>query len=219
MYVVVAGGGKVGYYLSKTLIEAGHEVLLVEKDRHKCAIISEELGEILYQGDACEMAVLQEMGLERADVVVAVTGDDEDNLVICQLAKDQFKVPTTVSRVNNPKNEEIFHRIGIDRIINATSILFHLVEEEMEVEAFLPLLSLHKGKVEIIEVHLPASAPVVGKAIKEVAIPEDVVFATIMREGKLLFPKGSTLFQPGDTVVAFTRPQREAELKTLLLGG
>lgn len=218
MYVVVAGAGKVGYYLSKTLIEAGHEVLLVEKDRHKCAIISDELGEILYQGDACEMAVLQEIGIERADVVVAVTGDDEDNLVICQLAKEQFRVPTTVSRVNNPKNEEIFHRIGIDRIINATTILFHLVEEEMETEAFLPLLALHKGEVQVIEVHLPENAPVVGKAIKEVGVLEDVVFATVMRAGKLLFPKGSTVFQSGDTVVAFTRPQREEELRRLLLG-
>lgn len=134
MYVIVVGGGKVGYFLTKTLLEKGHEVLLVEKEAKKCGFIREELGSetVVYQGDGCEVRYMQEIGMDRADCVVAVTGDDEDNLVICQMAKRKFNVSRTISRINNPKNEQIFRKLGIDHTVNSTNIIYELLSKEVE---------------------------------------------------------------------------------------
>ncbi len=132
MYVIVAGGGKIGHYLSRALVDAGHEVLLVEKDKARADYLAEELGEAVALGDACEVRTMREIGMERADVVVAVTGDDEDNLVICQMAKLKFNVPRAIARVNNPENEDIFQRLGIDTTVSSTKIIFNLIEQQIE---------------------------------------------------------------------------------------
>ncbi|MFQ5880434.1 MAG: potassium channel family protein, partial [Dehalococcoidia bacterium] len=123
MYIIVVGGGKVGYYLAKELVEDGHEVLAIEKDSAKCAAIAEELGDIVLRGDGCEVRVLEQAGMGRADMVIAVTGDDEDNLVVCQVAKHRFGVGRTIARINNPKNELIFKKLGIPTTVSATAAI------------------------------------------------------------------------------------------------
>src|SRR5919205_1439996 len=152
MYCVVVGGGNVGYYLTKDLVSAGHEVLLLEKDRGRAARLVEELGEVALQGDGCEVRVMEETGFGRADVIVAVTGDDEDNLVVCQMAKRKFDVPRTIARVNSPTNEAIFGKLGIDTTVSSTRIIFNLIEQEIETDQVVPLAALSRGNLEIVAI-------------------------------------------------------------------
>lgn len=218
MYVIIVGGGKVGYYLSKILIEEGHEVLLVEKDKKKCDIIAEELGEIVYNGDGCEMQNLKEVGMERADVVVAVTGDDEDNLVVCQLAKKKFKVPRAIARINNPKNEEVFKILGINTTVSSTTIIYNLIEQEVDSGEVIPLMPLKRGSIEMVEIELKETSPLIGKKVKDLNINQDCILATVIRGEEVIFPRGDTVLQVGDTLLALTTPEKEKILKEVLVG-
>src|SRR6185503_5285714 len=139
MFVLVIGGGKVGYYLSKELIDSGHEVVLMEKDRGRADQIADEIGSIVVAHDGCEGKYLAEAGAKRADIVAAVTGDDEDNLVICQMAKHHFDVPRTIARVNNPKNEELFKHLGVDELISPTRMILGSIEQDIPVHELLHL--------------------------------------------------------------------------------
>src|SRR3990170_7611509 len=169
MYAIVVGGGKVGYYLAKELLaEAENEVLVIEKDGAKCERIAEELGDIVLRGDGCEAATMEIAGFGRADMVIAVTGDDEDNLVSCQVAKVKFSVPRTVARINNPKNEEIFRRLGIDTTVSATAAILTQIEQELPAHPLIRLLTLKGGGLEIVEVKVPENSAVVGKRIADV---------------------------------------------------
>src|SRR5829696_3612540 len=141
MYIIVAGGGKVGYYLTKTLVNEGYEILLIEKSAKKVAVYAERFGSVVMEGDAAELSTLEAAGAARADVVVAVTGDDEDNLVICQTAKRLFNVPRTIARVNNPKNEEIFRRLGIDVTVSSTNIILSIIEQEIPERGLVHLMT------------------------------------------------------------------------------
>ena len=154
MFVLVVGGGKVGYYLAKELIEAGHEVALMEKDRPRARQIADEIGSIVIAHDGCEGKYLGEAGCNRADVVAAVTGDDEDNLVICQMAKHHFDVPRTIARVNNPKNEALFRHLGVDELISPTRMILGSIEQDIPVHELLHLAALGEGELELIEAHL-----------------------------------------------------------------
>src|SRR2546426_6727036 len=145
MYAIVVGGGKVGYYLAKEMLDTDHEVLVIEKDGAKCERIAQELGDIVYKGDGCEAATMEATGFGRADMVIAVTGDDEDNLVSCQVAKVKFNVPRTIARINNPKNEEIFKHLGIDATVSATSAILAQIEQELPTHRLIPLLHLKHG--------------------------------------------------------------------------
>lgn len=218
MYVIVAGGGKVGYFLSKKLIEEKHEVLLVEKDPKKSVFISEELGEIVYEGDGCEMKNMQEMGMERADVVVAVTGDDEDNLVICQLAKRKFNVPRTIARVNNPKNEEIFKKLGIDETVSSTKIIYNLIEREVDEGNVISILPLGDGNLEIVEATLKKTSPAVNKKISDLHISGDAVLVSIIRDNTVLIPRGDIELKENDTILAVTITEKEPLLQKILGG-
>jgi len=136
MYIIVVGGGKVGYYLTKSLLEEGHEVLMIEKDPRKCASLIDEIGVNVLQGDGCEAATVAEAGMNRADAVIAVTGDDEDNLVVCQVAKQKFKVPRTIARINNPKNERIFRQLGIDVTVSSTELILSQIKQVIPASRF-----------------------------------------------------------------------------------
>src|SRR5215213_110474 len=173
MYAIVAGGGKVGYYLAKELVEQGNEVLVIEKERRRCSLIEEELGNIVMQGDAAEASVLTEAGTERADVIVAVTGDDEDNLVICQVAKKRFNAPRAVARINNPKNEQIFRMLGIDATVSSTDVILGVLEQELPAHSIVPLLRLRHADVEVVETVLDDQAPVVGRPLRDLNLPAD----------------------------------------------
>ncbi len=218
MYIVVVGGGKVGYYLTKELLEQGHEVLLVERNPERVDRIIEDLGNVAVLGDGCEVSIQAEAGAARADVLVSVTGDDEDNLVACQVAKSRFQVPRTIARVNNPKNERIFRTLGIDVTVSATNILLSMIEHEMPRRALLHLLAIRHMGVEIVEAVLGPDAPSLGKSLGALSLPPDSSIAAVLRGGSFLIPSGQMVLQDGDEVIALCKPEREGELRNALLG-
>ena len=218
MYIVVVGGGKVGYYLTKELLEQGHEALLIERNAERVDQIVEDLGNVALKGNGCEVATLQDAGVGRGDVLVAVTGDDEDNLVSCQLAKNHFGVPRTIARVNNPKNEPLFRLLGIDVTVSATTILMSMIEHEMPRRALLHLLAIQRMGVEIVEAVLNPGARGVGKNISDLALPAESSIAAVIRGGAFLIPSGPLMLQEGDELIALCRPEQEADLRNALLG-
>src|SRR3989304_7438439 len=193
MYAIVVGGGKVGYYLAKELLaEAENEVLVIEKDGAKCERIAEELGDIVLRGDGCEAATMEVAGFGRADFVLAATGDDEDNLVSCQVAKVKFNVPRTIARINNPKNKEIFRRLGIDTTVSATAAIRGQIEQELPTHPLIPLLTL-SGGLEIVGLKIPPTAAVVGKRISELMLPHQSLIALVIdRQGTPSVPGSDT---------------------------
>ena len=217
MYIVVAGGGKVGYYLAKELINQGHEVLVIERDRKKCEVIAEDLGSVVLRGDAAEAAILADAGANRADVVVAVTGDDEDNLVICQMAKRKFGVARAIARINNPKNQRIFELLGIDATVNSTDVIMSHIEQELPSKALVQLLRLRRANLEVVEGVIPEGARTVGHQLRELRLPPESVLMLVIRDGNPLVPAGSTVLQTGDEVIALTKVESEAKLRELLL--
>ncbi|MEZ8220654.1 Trk K+ transport system, NAD-binding component [Candidatus Fervidibacteria bacterium JGI MDM2 JNZ-1-D12] len=216
-YIIVAGGGKVGYQLTKALLQEGYEVLLVEKRPQRYHLLREELGDAVFYGDACEIRTMVRMGMERADLVVAVTGDDEDNLVICQVAKRWFGVPRTVARVNNPRNEEIFRMLGIDETISATTLLFQLIEQEVATSEFLPLALLRRGGLEVVEMKLGANSSAVGKPVRELDLPQGCLLVAVVRDNNAQVVSGDTVLQPGDIVLALANPEVIEQLRVRVL--
>jgi trk system potassium uptake protein TrkA len=217
MFVLVIGGGKVGYYLSKELIDAGHEVVLMEKDRGRADQIADEIGSIVVAHDGCEGKYLKEAGAKRADIVAAVTGDDEDNLVICQMAKHYFDVPRTIARVNNPKNEELFRHLGVDEIISPTRMILGSIEQDIPVHELLHLAAL-EGELEIIEAHLQEGSPAIGRSAADISMPDACSLLTIVRDGKAVKPDGAVLLREGDKVIAIGRSDCEVPLRAQLIG-
>jgi trk system potassium uptake protein TrkA len=218
MYVIVAGGGKVGFYLAKELVQQGNEVLIIEQDGRRAADIEAELGTIVMTGDACETTTLRDAGAERADLVAAVTGDDEDNLVICQVAKVRFHTGRTIARINNPKNAEIFNRLGIDDTVSATDVVLSVIEQEIPQKHLVPILRLRNTDVEIVEAKIEEGSAVAGHRLKDIALPDPSTIAVILREGTAIFPTVDTPILIGDELVAFTTSQNEAALRQALLG-
>ncbi len=217
MYIIVVGGGKVGYYLAKELVEEGNEVLVIEKDAPKAERIAEELGDISLRGDGCEASTMEMAGFGRAEMVIAVTGDDEDNLVVCQVAKAKFNVPRAVARINNPKNEEIFRKLGIDTTISATTAILSRIEQELPTHSLIPLLTLKGGGLEIVEIKVPESSSVVGKRIADILLPQQSLIALVVDEdGEPRVPKSDTVLRAGDEVVAVTRTENEDALRAVL---
>ena len=215
MYIIVAGGGKVGFYLARELIAQGHEVLLIEKSVTRCAQIAAELGNVVQRGNADEASVLADAGTNRADVVVAVTGDDEDNLVICQVAKRRFSVPRVIARINNPKNEEIFRLLGIDSTVSSTDLILSVIEQEIPEQALVPLLRLRHADVEVVDITLPKDSTLDGVALRELKLPAESLIAFVIRGGESIFPSGNTTLRSCDEILALTRPKYEEELRTL----
>ncbi len=215
-YIIVAGGGKVGYQLTKALLQEGYEVLLVEKRPQRYHLLREELGDAVFYGDACEIRTMVRIGMERADLVVAVTGDDEDNLIICQVAKRWFGVPRTIARINNPRNEEIFRMLEIDETISATTLLFQLIEQEVAVGEFLPLTLLRKGRLEIVEMVLPPTSPMANKPIRELTLPPDCLLVAVVRGDSAKVVTGDTILQAGDIVIALATPEALEQLHDIM---
>ena len=213
MYVIVVGGGKVGYYLTKQLLTEDHEVLLLEKDRRRQASLSEQLGEVVMQGDGCEVRIMAEAGFGRADVIVAVTGDDEDNLVICQMAKKKFQAPRTVARVNDPANMMLFEKLGIDTTVSSTQIIFNLLEQQIEPGEIIPLGALRNGNIEVVAVNVSERSPVLGRSVRSEPLPGDAVIISVVRREKALLPQGDVRFEAGDTVIALVSAAEEPQLR------
>lgn len=219
MYVIVVGGGKVGYYLAKSLLEEQQEVLIIEEDAQRCRALSDELGVNVMQGDGCEASTMEEAGMGRADVVVAVTGDDEDNLVVCQVAKQKFNVGRTVARLNNPKNEKIFRRLGIDVTVSSTELILSQIERVIPAQPLVHLLSLKNVGVNFVELEIPAGSPAAGRPLRELGIPDDCIFPLVIRGGdQAIIPYGDTELQVGDHVVAVTSEASADTLRRILRG-
>jgi trk system potassium uptake protein TrkA len=218
VFVLVIGGGKVGYYLTKELIESGHEVVLMEKDRRRADQIADEIGSIVIPHDGCEGKYLGEAGANRADIVAAVTGDDEDNLVICQMAKHHFAVRRSIARVNNPKNERLFKHLGVDEIISPTRMILGSIEQDIPVHELLHLAALGEGELELIEAHLQAGSPAVGKAPKDLTIPDGCSLFAVIRDGIATPLRPDTIMREGDKVIAIGKTECEALLHGQLIG-
>jgi len=219
MYMIVVGGGRVGYYLLKALLDEGHEVLLVEKDAEIIETINEELGSICIRGDGCEAATLAEIGTDRADMLIAVTGDDEDNLVACQVAKYKFKVPRTIARIRNPQNEALFKKLGVDVTVSATNIILEHIAEVVPTHPLTRLLAIEDQGMEIVEVKIPAEATTVGKSVRELPLPPGSKLALVIRQkGKYRVPTLNTVLHGGDRIIALTTPESEESLRTALRG-
>jgi trk system potassium uptake protein TrkA len=218
MYILIIGAGKVGYFLAKRLAANQHTVSIVDKDKNICEDTAKELEALVINGDGCDPRVLEEAGIERADVVAAVTGDDEDNLIISQLAKEKFGVRRTVGRVNNPGNEHTFSELGVDVPVDATKIIAKIIEEEVSFSDFVNLMSFKRGKLAIVRVDLPADSPVISKQVQDIQLPESSVLVSILRQEEVIVPKGNTVLKAGDDIIALTLVGNEPQLLNLLLG-
>ena len=219
MYIVIVGGGRVGYYLTKALLNEGHEVLIVEKEAWVCETITEEMGSVCIRGDGCEAATLAEVGTGRADMLVAVTGDDEDNLVACQVAKHKFNVPRTIARIRNPQNEKLFKKLGVDVTVSSTDIILESIEQEVPTHPLTHVLTIRDKGLEIVDIKIPPDSPTVGKSIKELALPPESVLSLIIRKArKPIVPTANTVLQAEDQVIAVTTPESEEVLRTALRG-
>src|SRR5256885_6364394 len=218
MYIIVIGGGKVGFYLAKELVESNHEVLVIEQDPEKAREVQDELGDIVMEGDGCEATVLDKAGTARADMLLAVTGDDEDNLIACQVAKQRFNVARTVARINNPKNEEIFRKLEVDITVSATTAILAHIEQELPTHQLIPLMKLKGSGLEIVEVRIPDDSRVVGRPIKEILLPyQSMITLIIDMDGRPKVPTGETIIRGGDEVVAVTVHESEEALRAALM--
>ena len=218
MYIIVIGGGTVGYYLSRALLTEGHEVLIIEKDAAKVRRIEDELGSICIHGDGCEAATLEEAGTRRANLFVAVTDEDEDNLVACQVAKHRFNVPRTIARIGNPKNEALFKRLGIDVTVSTTNLILEQIEQELPTHPLIHLLELRRSGLEIVEVRIPSTSTAVGKQPTGLSLPPGSVLLLVIREGGVQVPSPETILEADDRVLVVTRPELEQDLRHILAG-
>jgi trk system potassium uptake protein TrkA len=219
MYIIVVGGGRVGYYLLKALLSEGHEVLLVEKDQRICKAITDEMGSVCYRGDGCEAAILAEVGTGRADMLVAVTGDDEDNLVACQVAKHKHNVPRTIARIRNPRNAVIFKKLGIDVTVSSTDIILESIEREVPTHPVTHLLTLEDKNLVLVDVKITTESTTVGKTVKDLDLPKQSNLALIIpAEGGARTPAPGTVISAGDQIIAVTTRESEEALRAALMG-
>ena len=218
MYAIIAGGGKVGANVARSLIRSGHEATLIEQRLDRFRRLEEEFDYRVHHGDATELHVLEAAGIARpADLLLAVTGDDEDNLVICQLAKEKYGVPKMIARVNDPRNQEHFDMLGVGPTICATSSIMALVEHEMPEQHLIHLLELKKENLLINEIQIDRDSPSVGKRIEELHLPDGARLISVMHGDEAEIAVGSTKLEAGDRVLAILQPDKEEELNRVLL--
>ena len=219
MYFVIAGGGEVGFHLAKALLEAGHEIMLIESDRRRAAVIQEQLGSVVLNAPADEGRYQMEAGCQRADAVIAVTGEDPANLVICQLAKWKCKVPRVIARVNDPKNEIVFKTLGIDETISSTRVLMNVIEQELPSPGgFLPLMPLTGSHLELIEAEIGPDTPGAGKAVRNLGLPRGTAVGGIVRKGSVLHADEDMRLEVGDRLVILAPTKDESEVRKALSG-
>jgi len=219
MYIILVGGGEAGYYIARNLLNSGHEVLVIESDVNRCTIISDNLGNIVVRGDGCEATTLEEVGTNRADILIGVTGDDEDNLVTCQVAKHKFNVPRTIARLKNPKHEGLFKKLGVDVTVSSTNLILANIKRELPDSPLCSLLAIKGGTLEVVNVKIPPDSQVAGKQLNELVLPEESVICLIVSKGGgTQIPKPSSVLAAEDEIVAITTPESEAALQNALIG-
>jgi len=216
MYAVVVGAGKVGFNLTREMLRRGHEVTLIELSRSRYLQVERELEHHVQYGDGTELWVLERAGIERADLVVAVTGDDEDNMLVCQVAKDKYGVDHIIARVNNPRNYSHFKLLGIQPVVSATDLILRLIEHEVPRYGLVHLLALEDEGLQIIEIEVSEASPVPGKPLSSLSLPDGCLFISVLRDGKGFVPRADTVIQPGDRVLVVVEPGLEEAVTALL---
>ena len=223
MEVVIVGGGSVGRFIAEQLVASSHEVTIVDNDPDvvaRGAQIPEESAVTWLRGDGCDVEVLKAAGLERADVVAAVTGDDEDNLVVSLLAKQEFAVPRVIARVNHPQNEWLFNENwGVDLYVSTPHLITAMVEEAVTVGRLVRILQFGGGQVRLVEVTLADDSPAIDKSIIELDVPRDATIVAVVRDEHVVMPRGDTIFEARDEVLAMVTPDSEDEVRRILTGG
>jgi trk/ktr system potassium uptake protein len=218
VYFVIAGGGEVGFHLAKALLESSHEVMLLESDRRRAQVIEEQLGSIVLNAPADEGRYQLEAGCQRADAVIAVTGQDAVNLIVCQLAKWKCNVPRVIARVNDPKNEIVFKALGIDETISSTRVIMNVIEQELPSGGFMPLMPLTGSHLELIEAEIAAGTPAAGKTIGSLGLPDGAAVGGIVRKGSVVHADDDTKLQVGDRIVVLSPTKDEAGVRKALFG-
>lgn len=218
MNILVVGGGKLVYFLSHTFISKGHTVTIINRDREECTQLSRRLKAIVVYGDGSDPQILREAGADTADAVLAVTPNDQDNLVICQMADLRFHVPRTLALVNDPDNEEVFRQLGITAAFSTTRILSSLIEQRASFEDITNLIPVGGGKVNVTEIVLNDTSPVVGLPLRDIAFPENSLVAIIMRNGQPIVPRGATVLHDRDRLIVMTLPENHGQVLRILTG-
>lgn len=212
MYVLIVGGGKVGQNLTRELLDKGHELTLVECNRDRYLTLEDEFAHIVQYGDGSELWVLERAGVSRADMVVAVTGDDEDNLLICQVAKEKYMVDATIARANNPRNVQHFELLGIGPVVSATDLILRLIEHEVPEYGLVHLLQFNTEGLEIIEIAVVDESPAVGLPARDLSLPEGSLVVSVLRGGKGFVPRSDTVVRAGDELLVVLDPGCEEEI-------
>ena len=218
MYIVIVGCSEVGYHLTKVLLASGHEVVVVEKRAERCQLLSDESGIVTLQVDGTDERILRKTGIIRADMLVAVTGRDETNLVICQTAKHIFQVPRTMALVKDPKNEPIFHVLGVDVVVNAIHEILARFEEGIPGQPLIHLMNLRVQGMELVRVSIPSDAAIVGKRLREIELPPDCFISLVVKKGSAELPSDGLVLEPEDELVTVTRTGQEQVVYDILTG-
>lgn len=216
MNIVIIGGGKVGYYLTKTLIEHGHHPTVIELCRNTSRFLANDLDVPIIYGDGTNIETLEAANVANCDTFISVTGQDENNLISCQLAKKLFKVPKTIAKVNNPKNSEAMKALGIDITISSTDNIARLLEHEVDTSIIKQLVSINHGEASISEINLPPNYKLHGKKLSEIKLPNLCVIVSISRKGSIIIPRGDTELLSGDTVMLMVKNEAMYSIKRLL---
>ena len=214
MYVIVVGGGQLGYHLAKALVDEGHEVAVIEKDFGVVACVEDELGSVCVHGNGCDAFVLKEAGADRASLFIAVTGMDEDNLVACQMAKHKFNVPRTIARLRNPKNELLFKVLGIDVTVSTVNLILEHISESIPTHSLTHLLSFQDSELEVVEMKVSPSSSVVGKQLQEVALPRGCFACLLIRkEQEALKPRPDSILESNDRIIVAAKSHAGDKLR------
>ena len=212
MFIIVVGGGKVGRFLINDLSKKGHKVVLIEQNKEKGEFIKEKYGIEVVHGDGSEKEVLEKAGVEEVEVLLAVTKDDQDNLVICQMAERQFDVPQTFTTVNTPGNEKLFDWLGVNVAVSSASILSALVDQEVAINDLKTLLAKDQEELKMVRIVVSSESKIINTKLKEINLPLESVMVTILRGDKPIVPRGNTKILPEDLLVVLTKPEFEGEL-------
>jgi trk system potassium uptake protein len=212
-YIIIIGAGKVGWNLARELLDKGNEITLIENERNRYLTVEQELEHNVQYGDASELWVLERAGISRADMVIAVTGDDEDNMLICQVAREKYLVEQIIARVNNPRNREHFELLNVKPYVSATDLILRLIEHEVPEYGLVHLLDLPEERLEIIEMELAENSRVAGQTVGELNMPEGSLLISVLRNGEGFVPGPETVLEAGDEVLAVLDPGLEEELK------
>lgn len=214
MNIIIIGGGKIGYYLVKSLLPNGHNITIIEKSEESCKKIADELDVSVVHGDGTDINLLSEVGCEDADAFIAVTGQDENNLIACQLAKKNFNIKRTIARVNNPKNISVFETLGVDLAMSSTTLFAELIEKELDYKGVRTLARLQKGNLVMSELTVAKGSEGCGKKVKDMVLPKDCILITVIRSDVSYVPNGHTAIREGDTLFALCKTDNQKELFT-----